>query len=210
MFLRGGEKLMKTQAETWDKLAPKVNFTLEPLLTKFQKLVPTNARILDYGCGYGRLSALLHDHGYNDTVGYDTSSAIIERGHKERPDIILKSYAPPVMPEQDNSFDACVCCAVLTCLPDPKDRAFAVEEMTRVLKPGGLLYIAEFLQTPDKNYDPELPGIFVSRIGVTMKHFTCAELEAVVSPLQTVFTSEETTQTLSGETIAAYHLFVRK
>ncbi|WP_345847279.1 class I SAM-dependent methyltransferase [Shewanella algae] len=46
-------------AQLWDKVANQVNFNLEIDVQRFCQLVRPNARILDLGCGYGRIAKQL-------------------------------------------------------------------------------------------------------------------------------------------------------
>ena len=47
--------------------------------------VPHTARILDLGCGYGRLTAALHDGGWHRVLGADTALGMIERARRGAP-----------------------------------------------------------------------------------------------------------------------------
>ena len=144
---------MDVQSSAWDTVAKKVIFTLDPDLGQFSNYVSRSDKILDYGCGYGRITLALHNLGYSQIIGYDTSAEMIARGIAEAPTLSLKSYSPPTIPEANNSFDAIICCAVLTCLPDPELQREAIKEITRILRPGGVLYMAEFLRTSSINYN---------------------------------------------------------
>ena len=52
------------QASSWDKIANEVNFNLEIDIDQFLNRVPLNGNILDFGCGYGRISSLLNEPGF--------------------------------------------------------------------------------------------------------------------------------------------------
>ncbi|MGB5589292.1 MAG: class I SAM-dependent methyltransferase [Gammaproteobacteria bacterium] len=40
--------------------------------------------MLDYGCGYGRVTRLLTSMGYEAVLGYDISEAMLARGRRTR------------------------------------------------------------------------------------------------------------------------------
>ena len=57
------------------------------------------AKILDYGCGYGRLAAELREAGFRNVTGIDPASAMIARGRELFADLDLRhvmvQYAGP-------------------------------------------------------------------------------------------------------------------
>ncbi|MCP8898703.1 class I SAM-dependent methyltransferase [Gilvimarinus xylanilyticus] len=67
-------------AEAWDKAAKQVNFNLEIEWSKFQSLVCPQARLLDFGCGYGRIGKKLIHNGYLNVVGVDSAFCMVLRG----------------------------------------------------------------------------------------------------------------------------------
>ncbi|ANZ19418.1 type 11 methyltransferase [Streptomyces noursei ATCC 11455] len=110
------------------------------LLTEF---VPRTARVLDYGCGYGRLTAELVGSGYRAVRGVDRSAALIARGRREHPGLALMRWAGFPLPFTDRSFDAALLFAVLTCVPDDADQRAIVGELGRLVRPGGVLYVSD-------------------------------------------------------------------
>ena len=76
-----------------------------------------DAKILDYGCGYGRLTRLLSALGYSNVNGYDTSAKMIARGNSESPDLDLRLSASGFVPGFEDQFDAAIVCGVLSSLP---------------------------------------------------------------------------------------------
>ena len=120
----------------WNKIAEDVNLNLEIDLERFSSEASTSMRILDYGCGYGRISRLLWDSGYWNVVGIDSSIKMIERGKREFPKLHLDVTSDETLPFLDNSFDAVVACAVFTCITSKETRLTQIKELCRVLKPG--------------------------------------------------------------------------
>jgi ubiquinone/menaquinone biosynthesis C-methylase UbiE len=98
-------------------------------------------RVLDWGCGYGQVTALLRRHGV-DAVAFDYREGI------ERPTTApLERYReieahlspdPVLLPFEDNSFDMVLSCGVLEHVENP-DRS--LDEIRRVLRPGGTFYV---------------------------------------------------------------------
>ena len=101
-------------------------------------------RVLVVGCGYGRHVAYFARRGF-DTTGLDASRAAIDMAHEtareDGLDLVLTCASATKMPFPTASFDAVYDHALLHHL-SADDRALAVTEYGRVLKPGGLLVIS--------------------------------------------------------------------
>lgn len=122
-------------------------------LLKFANL-PKNLRMMDLGTGTGRLAMLLAEDGASEVVGVDISPAMLEVAEYLR----LSSASPAAervsfrlaaaqrMPFRGDSFDAIVCRLVLNHTHKPEH---IVQELVRLLKPGGLLILAELLGADD-------------------------------------------------------------
>jgi SAM-dependent methyltransferase len=103
-------------------------------------------RVLEAGCGYGRnLVHLLRERC--EVFAVDQDAAGIE--HVRALSASLASGLPtenfrvaPVeqMPFESNSFDVVICSAVLHFARDDRQFLAMVQELWRVLKPGGLLF----------------------------------------------------------------------
>ena len=105
-------------------------------------------RILDGGCGSGRLSFVLEKLGADDVVGIDVSGFAIETAerYREHLDVDRVSFRQGSLldlPFDDHSFDLVFSMGVLHHTPDWKK---GLAELIRVLKPGGdglLMYLNE-------------------------------------------------------------------
>jgi 2-polyprenyl-3-methyl-5-hydroxy-6-metoxy-1,4-benzoquinol methylase len=99
-------------------------------------------RVLDFGCGVGRLTEPLAVH-FESVVGVDCSQVMIVRAcgtHWHRPEVAFhlhKNLAPLVF--KDREFDLAVCVNVLEHQADERSVERWLSEMIRVLKPGGAL-----------------------------------------------------------------------
>ncbi|WP_326573317.1 class I SAM-dependent methyltransferase [Actinacidiphila glaucinigra] len=137
------------QIAYWDSVGATKSFTHPVNPSRLSGVGPT-ARILDYGCGYGRVMGELSERGFSDVSGVDLSPALIERGRQMTPDLrfaVLES--PPTVACAAASFDVVVLFAVLTCVPDDDAQRALVAELSRVLVPGGLLYVSDLLLQDD-------------------------------------------------------------
>lgn len=109
-------------------------------LAEALRLLPTEGRLLEVGCGAGRfLRALAGLRPGLELVGCDVSRSALARLSEAAPDVEVRLVdAPPVLPGADAEFDAALALDVLEHLEDP-DAALA--EMRRVLAPGGVLHL---------------------------------------------------------------------
>ncbi len=102
--------------------------------------VRDGASILDVGCGSGFFSRVLISGEENVKVtGLDLDEGLIEYAQNEtrdNPDISFVQGNALSLPFEDGSFDAVTSHTFLTSVSDPDK---AVDEMLRVLKPGGVL-----------------------------------------------------------------------
>jgi ubiquinone/menaquinone biosynthesis C-methylase UbiE len=98
-------------------------------------------RVLDWGCGYGQVTALLRDQGV-DVVAFDYRAELSEPAVaplERYPEIDAHLSPDPVaLPFEDAGFDTVLSCGVLEHVEQPDA---SLEEVRRVLKPGGTFYV---------------------------------------------------------------------
>ena len=64
--------------QPWDPIAATISFNLEIDLKRLKTVLEPSSKVLDFGCGYGRLSKLLTNQGIKNVCGVDPSSKMIE------------------------------------------------------------------------------------------------------------------------------------
>ena len=139
---------VESQISYWDREGTTKTFSHPVNMDWLREHLKPDARILDYGCGYGRVAALLYEQGYREVVGVDASGGMIEKARRLHPQLSFQQITPPNVPFPDGFFDAAVLFAVLTCIPADDDQRAVVNELHRVTRPGGLLYVSDlWLQT---------------------------------------------------------------
>ena len=136
--------------EYWDSVSETKQFTTPFQADAFAQYVNPDARILDVGCGYGRTLNELYQMGYRNLNGIDFSKGMIERGKRQFPYLNLLVKEKESIDFPDNHFDAVILFAVLTCIPADEEQKKLISEIRRVLKPGGILYINDFLLNTDE------------------------------------------------------------
>lgn len=102
------------------------------------------SRILDFGCGNGRLAEFLKEK-YSEYVGVDVSQKLIDIAKQtyssEKTEFIKINPKVIKLPFEDNNFDAIFSIAVFHHLPGKEYREKVVKELYRILKPGGKIII---------------------------------------------------------------------
>jgi SAM-dependent methyltransferase len=99
---------------------------------------PDRRRILDAGCGPGGNGAWLADHG--TLVGVDVSADALAFVHERRRSTLPVRGSLVALPFPDGRFDVVLAITVLYTVDD--DRT-TLDELARVLAPGGVLVVLE-------------------------------------------------------------------
>jgi SAM-dependent methyltransferase len=110
------------------------------LLDQFAARVNGMGRVCDLGCGPGHVARYLHDRGV-DILGIDLSPGMLEQARKLNPGIEFQQGNMLVLDAEDGAWAAIVAFYSIVHLPKA-DVPQAFREMRRVLKPGGLLFLA--------------------------------------------------------------------
>lgn len=105
-------------------------------------LLKEDIKILEVGCGAGRLTNYLTQRGFN-IIGFDISKSLIEEGNIRYPDAVKFLASGDSMPFSNSTFDVVLSFDVLEHIPDVNEH---ILEVRRVLKKGGLY----LFQTPNK------------------------------------------------------------
>jgi 2-polyprenyl-3-methyl-5-hydroxy-6-metoxy-1,4-benzoquinol methylase len=96
-------------------------------------------RVLDAGCGVGWGSKLLIEAGAAKVVGVDISEEAIEDCRRRVPDVEFRLGDLMELPVDDDAFDVVVC---FEALEHTSDTSRTLDELARVLAPGGLLFVS--------------------------------------------------------------------
>ncbi|MDD5109766.1 MAG: class I SAM-dependent methyltransferase [Patescibacteria group bacterium] len=140
------QKILQQTKETYNSIASDFNATrgyLWPGFDKFLAYVPKNSQVLDVGCGNGRLVELFAHHAVTYT-GIDASEGQVTWARKNHPVGRFMVGDTLQLPFPDASFDAVFMIAVLHHIPSRALRQRALQEVRRVLKPGGVFIMTNW------------------------------------------------------------------
>lgn len=124
-----------------------VDFFIEIKAELLLKLADKNFRdlsaikVLDIGSGVGLVDSLLKGKIKN-LYGVDVEEGVVEKAKYNNPEVNYSIYNGSKLPFEDNTFDLCFAINVMHHVPPSLWENF-LQEMRRVLKPGGLAAVFE-------------------------------------------------------------------
>ncbi len=206
------------QKKSWDEVAYSKNFTTPIQSELLHTYIKKEAKIIDVGCGYGRILNELHNLGYTNLTGIDFSEKMVERANKQHPHLNISLQNNPTIDFPDHSFDAVLLFAVLTCISENEKQLFLLNEIKRILKPNGIIYINDFLLNQDnrnleryKTYQEkyDIYGIFELPEGLTLRHHSLEWVKESLSMFKQLAFQITSFPTMNGNSSNAYY-FVGK
>jgi SAM-dependent methyltransferase len=205
------------QIEYWNRMGPAKTFGHPVNFARLSQWLTPDSRILDFGCGYGRALGLLWERGYHNLIGFDPAAAMVALARQSFPKISFEEMkSPPHLDLSDASVDAVLLFAVLTCVPSNAGQRDIVQEASRVLRPGGLLYLSDlWLQTDDRNrqrYLRDQPkyetyGVFDLPEGVTVRHHDARWIEELTRSFDKLVLDDIDVQTMNGNPAKGFQWF---
>jgi ubiquinone/menaquinone biosynthesis C-methylase UbiE len=141
--MRGHEYIRKGLREFYDEIAENFSSTRKYWwrdLNFIRKYLKSEGKVLDFGCGNGRLVDFLKETNL-EYVGVDASEKLIEIAKREYPkESFLQIENEKALPFKDAEFDMVFSIAVFHHFT-PKMTDNALREIKRVLKKDGILIL---------------------------------------------------------------------
>ncbi len=150
MLRSDAEYLMQKTKRDYDEIAEEFSATRKtmwPELADLDKYVKAGDKVLDIGCGNGRLFGHLAKRIKNFSyIGLDVSEKLIKIAENTwklsfQASVEFKVFDGINIPYPDSSFDIIYCLATLPHLPSEELRIKFLENIGKTTKPGGLLII---------------------------------------------------------------------
>jgi ubiquinone/menaquinone biosynthesis C-methylase UbiE len=107
--------------------------------------IPTGGKLLDVACGNGRLLEMLSKKHDFTGFGVDISEKMVDNARRLNQSMVFEQAGCDALPFEDAFFDILTVCAAYHHFPDVTR---FTKEAFRVLKPNGILYVAELYYPP--------------------------------------------------------------
>lgn len=149
-----------------------INLLHHKILSKHMKDLK-GKRVLDLGCGIGRFTEFLQSKGAIVT-GVDSCSDMLKINTR------CQTVCAPAtqLPFEDGSFDVILSVWTLQFL-DSNDLKLAIQEMNRVLSPGGIVYFIEQISlTGYDNVNGRIPQDYDAYFGEHFSLVACRPLNS--------------------------------
>lgn len=154
------------------------------LLALAQRLLgdPAELRALDVGCGVGVTDRFLAGR-FGELHGVDIAADAVEKARESNPEVHYEAYDGGALPFPDDALDIAFTICVFHHVPPPDWPLFA-SEMTRVVRPGGLVAVFEHnplnpLTRVSVSRCPFDEDVTLLRAGTTARLMTEAGLQPV-------------------------------
>ena len=197
------------QMAYWNHAAETKVFTTNLRIDEFSKYVSKEDFIVDVGCGYGRILGELRRLGYRKLIGFDPAEGMIRRGKKEHPCVDLRMMSGDSLDLDDGVADAVLLMGVLTCIASDAVQDRLLDEIFRILKPGGILYVNDFLLNEDERnltrYEKYkdlygISGVFVLPEGAHLRHHSEERIQNLFNRFDRKEYRRLTFKTMNGHT----------
>ena len=212
-------KSIDRQLEYWDSRGPTKTFNHPVDFKSLEHLLSHDSAILDYGCGYGRISNDLYNHGYTNVRGIDFSAEMICKGHCLYPHLRLDVVDALPLSFPNAEFDAVFLFTVLTCIPSSEAQISLIQELHRVLKNGGLLYISDLCLHSDERNQRRYQrfqerygvyGIFELPEGAVLRHHDLQWIKTLTADFREASLKQFDVITMNNNAARGFQLLAHK
>jgi len=199
-FMMNGDKINK---EYWKNIKPEkiLSGTVFPGKELTQYLKPGD-KILDVGCGTGKVSEYLFKKGYSVT-GIDINIKALKKGEKINKNISYKrADITNKIPFGSGAFDSIVVPYVLTSIISKEKQKIATKEIRRVLKKGGHIWLCDATYSPDYKKRYEIAKKIIgednlafsynksNKIERVLRHYKEADFDVLFAGLSKIYRSK--------------------
>jgi len=151
------KRIRQKVKDDYNQIAEDFSSTRKRVWKDFERFTPffdKNSRLLDLGCGNGRLLLYLNEVGYKQYLGVDQSEGLLKQAQEINPDAKFKMADIAKLEKGEKNFDVVFAIASFHHLP-PKDQLKALKRWKTYIKPGGHLIMTNW-NLHQKKYRPTL------------------------------------------------------
>ena len=152
------DQLLEQVTQAYDAIADHFAITRQKPWAEFsalQQLLPPDAKLLDVGCGNGRLAAAAQAWSV-DYVGLDVSVSLLTVARRAFPSLTFVTGNMLALPLPEAEFHCVAAIASLQHIPSAAYRLKTLQEYARVTRPRGVLFMMNW-----NLFQPELQRHFV-------------------------------------------------
>ena len=207
------------QVEYWDGAAQGKSFHHPLNFPLLRRLVDRDEKVVEIGCGWGRVLSELAKDGYRNLTGLEPSPKMVGRSHEEFPNLDIRHWPREETPLESGMAWAVLLFAVLTCIPDDGEQRRLIAEARRLLRPGGVLYVSDyFIQNDNRNLQRYREwekvygkyGVFRIDGGAVVRHQKRECFFAFVDSFEQISLEEFDLLTMNGNPARAFQYLGRK
>lgn len=200
-------------SDYWDSEGSKKTFTHE-LCKKWIEEIPKDTTVLDFGCGYGRITRQLYDVGFRNILGFDPSITMISRA-------IAENYGPRYTSQIEEvskqKYGLVICFALFTSCPEPDVQLAIKEIIEKQTFESSCLYVSDYLTSENLHYSKKyeqkklgIYGCFGTKETVIFRHHEKDHFSKLFSDWTQINKRAIKGKTLNGNTIKMSQLLYKK
>lgn len=140
------KRIRQKVKEDYNQIAEDFSSTRRRQWKDFSRFTPyfdENSKLLDLGCGNGRLLLFLNEVKYAKYLGVDQSNGLLEQAKKQFPESKFKELDMAKLPIGERDYDVVFAIASFHHLP-PKDQLRTLKRWKSYIKPGGHLIMTNW------------------------------------------------------------------
>lgn len=204
----------------WNSIGAEKEFEDPLYIEKFRPFLTQQSQILEYGCGYGRLMNMLKIQGFNNIKGFDFSPNMIKRGKTTYPHLDLNLLEKSgKIPTPNDSVDAIIMSTVLCCMIQVQEQIALIDEIHRVLKDSGILYLTDFLICDHPRYHEKYMeglqkygtwGIYTTTENLIVRHMSSHDIMKLLTKFDIHWFEQFDFKTMNQNPARTFHCISKK